>query len=174
MDALIILRRCMYRIHPQWWSKNYYSSQLPRNWLFPSKYGDFCMLWSIVIDCTFPVYFSWTRVLKLGKFQTGAFSSNTWNCPSSIFVTFRGQKMPPRSIWKKVSTLYDAVSDVIESGGHWSDFQLGMSYLTSLNPQLFKNIAYVGSFEHFSVQLFFYMYSATRPRPALRGCSYIT
>ena len=106
MDALIILRRCMYRIHPQWWSKNYYSSQLPRNWLFPSKYGDFCMLWSIVIDCTFPVYFSWTRVLKLGKFQTGAFSSNTWNCPSSIFVTFRGQKMPPRSIWKKVSTLY--------------------------------------------------------------------
>ena len=39
---------------------------------------------------------------------------------------------------------------------------MGMSYLTPLNPQLFKNIAYVGSFEHFSGQLF-----ATRPRPAL-------
>ena len=35
---------------------------------------------------------------------------------------------------------------------HW---HMGMSYLTSLNPQLIKNIAYVGSFEHFSVQLFF-------------------
>ena len=43
---------------------------------------------------------------------------------------------------------------------------MGMSYLTSLNPQLFKNIAYVGSFKHFSVQLF-YMYFATQPRPAL-------
>ena len=32
---------------------------------------------------------------------------------------------------------------------------MGMSYLTPLNPQLFKNIAYVGSFEHSSVQLFF-------------------
>ena len=32
---------------------------------------------------------------------------------------------------------------------------MGLSYLTSLNPQLFKNIAYVGSFKHFSVQLFF-------------------
>ena len=32
---------------------------------------------------------------------------------------------------------------------------MGMSYLTSLNPQLFKNIAYVvGSFQHFSVQFF--------------------
>ena len=30
-----------------------------------------------------------------------------------------------------------------------------MSYLKSLKPQLFKNIAYVGSFKHFSVQLFF-------------------
>ena len=44
---------------------------------------------------------------------------------------------------------------------------MGMSYLTSLNPQLLKFIAYVGSFKHFSVQLFFYMYFATRPRPAL-------
>ena len=43
---------------------------------------------------------------------------------------------------------------------------MGMSYLTSVNPQLFKNVAYVGSFEHFSVQ-FFYMHFATRPRPAL-------
>ena len=39
--------------------------------------------------------------------------------------------------------------------------------MTSLNPQLSKNIAYVGSFEHFSVQLFFYMYFAIQPRPAL-------
>ena len=29
-----------------------------------------------------------------------------------------------------------------------------MSYLTSLNPQIFKNIAYVGSFKHFSVKFF--------------------
>ena len=31
------------------------------------------------------------------------------------------------------------------------------SYLTSLNPQLFKNIAYVGSFEHFFVQFFLHV-----------------
>ena len=35
---------------------------------------------------------------------------------------------------------------------------MGMSYLTSVNPQLFKNIAYVGSFEHFSVQLFLHVF----------------
>ena len=40
-----------------------------------------------------------------------------------------------------------------------------MSYLKSLDPQLFKNIAYVGSFKHFSVQLF-YIYFATRPSTA--------
>ena len=34
----------------------------------------------------------------------------------------------------------------------------GMSYLTSLNPQLSKNIAYVGSFAHFSVQLFLHVF----------------
>ena len=37
-------------------------------------------------------------------------------------------------------------------------WHMGMSYLTSLNPQLFKNIAYVWSFKHFSVQLFFTFY----------------
>ena len=45
--------------------------------------------------------------------------------------------------------------------------------LTSLDPQLFKNIAYVGSFKHFSVQLFFYMYFTTRPRPALTAVSLV-
>ena len=45
------------------------------------------------------------------------------------------------------------------------DWHMGMSYLTSLNPHLFKNIAYVGSFEHFSVQLFLHVF-CTRPRPA--------
>ena len=45
-------------------------------------------------------------------------------------------------------------------------------YLTSLNPQLFKNIAYVGSFKHFSVQLF-YMYFATRPRASLTEVHFI-
>ena len=30
---------------------------------------------------------------------------------------------------------------------------MGMSYLTSLNTQLFKNIAYVGSFGHYPVQI---------------------
>ena len=33
-----------------------------------------------------------------------------------------------------------------------------MSYLTSLNPQLLKNIAYVGSFKHFSVQFFLHVF----------------
>ena len=33
-------------------------------------------------------------------------------------------------------------------------WHMGMSYLTSLNTQLFKNIAYVGSFKNLSVQLF--------------------
>ena len=51
------------------------------------------------------------------------------------------------------------------------DWHMGMSYLTSLNPQLFKNIAYVGSFKHFSVQLF-YMYFATQPRPSLTAVYY--
>ena len=156
MDALIILRRCMYRIHPQWWSKNYYSSQLPRNWLFPSKYGDFCMLWSIVIDCTFPVYFSWTRVLKLGKFQTGAFSSNTWNCPSSIFVTFRGQKMPPRSIWKKVSTLY--IWRSLRCYRIWwalIRFSIGNVIFDIPEPSAFQKYSICWVFWNFSVQLFF-------------------
>ena len=30
-------------------------------------------------------------------------------------------------------------------------WHMGMSYLTSLNTHIFKNIAYVGSYEHFSV-----------------------
>ena len=53
------------------------------------------------------------------------------------------------------------------------DWHMEMSYLTSLNPQLFKNIAKVGSFKHFSVQLFFYMYFTTRPRPALTAVVYM-
>ena len=32
---------------------------------------------------------------------------------------------------------------------------MGMSYLTSLNTQLFKNIAYVGSFGHYTVHITF-------------------
>ena len=35
------------------------------------------------------------------------------------------------------------------------DGHMWMSYLTSLNPQLFKNIAYVGSFGHYPVQISF-------------------
>ena len=35
---------------------------------------------------------------------------------------------------------------------HW---HMGMSYLTSLNTQLFKNITYVGSFGHYPVQIAF-------------------
>ena len=35
------------------------------------------------------------------------------------------------------------------------DWHMGMSYLTSLNTQLFKNIAYVGSFGHYPVQITF-------------------
>ena len=35
---------------------------------------------------------------------------------------------------------------------------MGMSYLTSLNSQLLKDIAYVGSFKHFSVQLFLHVF----------------
>ena len=38
------------------------------------------------------------------------------------------------------------------------DWHMGMSYLTSLNPQLSKNIAYVGSFKHFSVQLILHVF----------------
>ena len=32
---------------------------------------------------------------------------------------------------------------------------MGMSYLTSVNPQLFKNVAYVGSFGHILFNLIF-------------------
>ena len=46
-------------------------------------------------------------------------------------------------------------------------WHMEMSYLTSLNPQLVKNIAYVGLFARFSVQLFVLIYFATWPRPAL-------
>ena len=35
---------------------------------------------------------------------------------------------------------------------------MGMSYLTSLNHQLFKNIAYVGSFKLFSVKFFLHKF----------------
>ena len=42
------------------------------------------------------------------------------------------------------------------------DWHMRMSYLTSLNPQLFENIAYVGSFKYFLFNLF-YMYFATCP-----------
>ena len=44
-----------------------------------------------------------------------------------------------------------------------------MSYLTSLNPQLFKNIAYVGSFNHFSAQLVLHVFS-TQPSRSLQQC----
>ena len=37
------------------------------------------------------------------------------------------------------------------------DWHMGMSYLASMNPQLFKNNAYVGSFKHFSVQFFLHV-----------------
>ena len=37
---------------------------------------------------------------------------------------------------------------------HFYIWHMGMSYLTSLNPQLFKNIAYVGSFKHFLFNFF--------------------
>ena len=37
-------------------------------------------------------------------------------------------------------------------------WHMGMSYLTSLNPQLFKSIAYVGLFGRFSVQLFLHVF----------------
>ena len=38
------------------------------------------------------------------------------------------------------------------------DWHMGMSYFTSLNPQLFRNIAYVGFFKHVSVQLFSHVF----------------
>ena len=40
------------------------------------------------------------------------------------------------------------------AGSSWRVLTHGMSYLTSLNPQLFKNVAYVWSFKHFSVKFF--------------------
>ena len=47
-----------------------------------------------------------------------------------------------------------------------------MSYLTSLNPELFQNIAYLGSFKHF-VLICFTCIFATRPSPALTAVVYI-
>ena len=47
-----------------------------------------------------------------------------------------------------------------------------MSYLTSLNPQVFQNIAYLGSFKHF-VLICFTCIFATRPSPALTAVVYI-
>ena len=43
---------------------------------------------------------------------------------------------------------------------------MGMSYLTPLNPQFFKKLAYVRSFKLFPVKLV-YMYFAKRPRSSL-------
>ena len=37
-------------------------------------------------------------------------------------------------------------------------WDMGTSYLTSLNHQLFKNKAYVGSFNHFSVQILLHVF----------------
>ena len=45
----------------------------------------------------------------------------------------------------------------------WTEFDI-------LEPQAFKNIANVGSFKHFFVQLSFYMCFATRPIPMLTSC----
>ena len=43
-------------------------------------------------------------------------------------------------------------------------------YLTSLNPQLFKYIAYVGSFRHLSVQLFLHVFcNSTKTRAVQSG-----
>ena len=55
------------------------------------------------------------------------------------------------------------------------DWHMGMSYLTFLNSQLFKNIAYVGSFKHFFLfHLFFTCrYFTTWPRPALTAVSLV-
>ena len=49
-------------------------------------------------------------------------------------------------------------------------WHMGMSCYASLNSQLFKNIAYVGSFKHFSVELvltLFCLYFATQTSPSL-------
>ena len=51
-------------------------------------------------------------------------------------------------------------------GPSWMGLTHGNVLFDILEPQLFKNIAYVGSLKHFPVQ-FFYMYFATRPRPSL-------
>ena len=53
-----------------------------------------------------------------------------------------------RSIFLKFLTLIRQNARVLER-------KMGMSYLTYLNPQLLKNIVYVASFKHFSVQLFY-------------------
>ena len=52
------------------------------------------------------------------------------------------------------------------------DGHMWMSYLTSLNPQVFQNIAYLGSFKHF-VLICFTCIFATRPSPALTAVVYI-
>ena len=48
------------------------------------------------------------------------------------------------------------------------DWHMGMSNLTSLNPQLFKNIAYVGPFKHFSVHLFLSVFR--NPTESIANC----
>ena len=44
-----------------------------------------------------------------------------------------------------------------------------MPYLRPLNPQLFKNIAYVGCFKHFSVQLFLHVFCNSTKSSANRN-----
>ena len=53
------------------------------------------------------------------------------------------------------------------------DWHMGMSYLTSLNTQLFKNIAYVGSFGHILFNLIFNVNSNLAESSAnCSACSY--
>ena len=70
-------------------------------------------------------------------------------------VSHFSQNMPPRLVSNGKFFFAIAGTSWMGWGRVEWDWHMGMFYLTSLNPQLFKNIAYVGSFKHFLCSTFF-------------------
>ena len=88
--------------------------------------------------------------------QYGPLAQNMPLGPQCIGKKRKSAATSKMSLWLFVNLIFAWNDDVksnfcIVGRVEWY-WHIRMSYLTSLNPQLFKNIAYVGVFKHVSVQ----------------------
>ena len=115
----------------------------------------------------------WARVghsvpnMPLGLVDTGEkrnlLAHQKWACASNICEPYFHEFC--QKWWRKEHFLH--CGDELDGlGTSWMRLTHGNFIFDVLEPPAFKNIAYVGSFKHLSVQLF-YMYFATRPRASL-------